>query len=779
MSGGSRKLSSNRDSRDEPEFPPESVTKSNSSRYLERNDTLKPRMRFSRKEPFSGVRGSNKDDEDYQVLDATFAKDTDGSYNMKMSPGFEEWNNREHSQYAKNDYGRSRRSRSRSPPHGFSHSSVDDRNRTRDGRSAQPCRDFAVGNCRRGSHCHFLHHDKQSYEDSRESRHRPDGRRYSNPRENGDYSLTNRRSNEACIYFAKGRCRMGESCKYAHHDNSDGFDKILADESSREREIDRRHIEQSFKQGDQHYPTHSSNTPCKFFAFGNCRNGKDCRFSHDRQAFTSPGLRDDRSRSNQGEDQVLNRPKLSNSVAPNGRLRDDRCGSDGRMADVDKVWDGPMQTDLVAVSGTVNLVEDNKNGIIGAPEPGFMAWPMNDGSGHSLDRNRMHDESPFSIDKKEANCRTAENAFDNILNSQSVGGGMWPGDEQMSPDWNYGARSSNHIKDEHMQNKQQVAPEQGLNQNAQNITASHLVGQSQATVAIVPPRARIIEGIQNQKLSTEKNYIVESNIMNASQSQISSGYTPTQNGVSKEQLAQLSCLSASLAHILGTGQQLPQVHSTLKPCDAKATLFGSKIEGSANPVSMTFIKPDPAIGLKQYDPLFDSMEPMNISANGALPTFSPSIKIPKNAVEIPPLLSNIGQNCDDSLKKETNKMVAEEKPISQSENNITEENSPMGDMDQNDGPDEAKKTKDAKGSRAFKSSLVELIKEILKPTWKDGKITKEDYKTIVKKVTDKVTGTVQRVHIPQTREKIERYLSVSKPKVNKLIQAYVEKVQKA
>jgi len=83
------------------------VTKSNNSRYLERNDTRKPRMRFSRKEPFSGVRGSNKDFEDYQVLDATIAKDTDGSYNMKMSPEFEEWNNREHSQYSKNDYGRS------------------------------------------------------------------------------------------------------------------------------------------------------------------------------------------------------------------------------------------------------------------------------------------------------------------------------------------------------------------------------------------------------------------------------------------------------------------------------------------------------------------------------------------------------------------------------------------------------------------------------------------------------------------------------------------------
>lgn len=353
------------------------------------------------------------------------------------------------------------RSRSRSPRRGLRYSAVDDENRTRVGRLIRPCRDFAVGSCRRGSHCHFLHHDKQSYEDSRESRYMQDGPRYCNHRESGDYSLTSRRSNEACIHFAKGRCRAGESCKYVHHGNSDEFDKVSADESSREREIDRRHIDNSFKQGGPHYPNHNGNTPCKFFAFGNCRNGKDCRFSHDRQAFTSHirRLRDDRSRSNQGEDQVLDRQIVSNSVTPNERLRDGRRGSDGSMADVDKVLDGPKLNNLVNVSETAKLVEDNKKGILGAPEPGFIAWPMNNGLDHSLDRNRMHNESPFTIDKKEANCRTAENAANSILISQSVvGGGFWPGDEKMSPDWNYGARSSSHINDEHGQNKQQGAP---------------------------------------------------------------------------------------------------------------------------------------------------------------------------------------------------------------------------------------------------------------------------------------------------------------------------------
>ena len=72
--------------------------------------------------------------------------------------------------------------------------------------------------------------------------------------------------------------------------------------------------------------------------------------------------------------------------------------------------------------------------------------------------------------------------------------------------------------------------------------------------------------------------------------------------------------------------------------------------------------------------------------------------------------------------------------------------------------------------RRYKFSLVEFVKELLNPTWKDGKITKEDYKAIVKKVTDKVIDTVQGAHIPQTQEKIDCYLSSSKSKLNKLVQ---------
>ncbi|XP_061344635.1 zinc finger CCCH domain-containing protein 38-like [Gastrolobium bilobum] len=812
MSGSGRKHYSKWDSRDEPQFAPDRFPSNNSSKcsYLERNDKLKPRMGFSWKEPFSGGRGSNKDDitnKDYGDLDATIAWDTDGSYDMKMSPGFEEWKNKKHSQSPV----RSSRSRSqsRSPPRGFRwDSGVTNRNRTRAGGLTQPCRDFAAGKCRRGSHCHFLHHDNQNYEDSWANRNRQDGGpRYSALHESGDYSLISGRSNEACIYFAKGRCRMGASCKYVHHDNSDGFGEVSVHESTREREIDRRSTENSFEQGSRHGPSHSGDTPCKFFAFGNCRNGKNCRFSHDKQAHRSPNrrLKDDRSRSNKGGDLALNRPKLSDSISPNGRLRDDRWGSDDSLADVDKVWDGPKQNDLFAVSDRAKLSEDKKDGIMAASEPGFTAWPISVGLDRSLDKKRVHGESPFSSDKKEANCWTVENASANIHISRSVGADIWPGDEKMSPDWNYGVGSSSHTEEEHGQNKQQVAPGQGFNQNVNASYSSnyHAVGQSQLPVSIVPLRVGIVEGLQNQEFS-EKKY-VEPNIMDASLSQVGSRNPPTQKMASKEQVAQFTSLSASLTHILGTGQQLPQLCATLNSHDAKDTPFLGKTEGSAKPVSITSIKPDPAVRFqKQYDPMCDSLEPKNANTSGVPPSFSPINKNPKDVVEIPSLLSKPGQHFDDSCKtsfseeqlaknehliqlqqgerievhKENNEVVAEQKQSFPCENKITKENGPLENMDLNGGPDEAKKIKDVKGIRAFKFSLVEFVKELLKPAWKEGQITKEDYKEIVKKVTDKVVSTMQRVHIPQTQEKIDRYLSISKPKLNKLVQAYVDKVQK-
>ncbi|KAK7282347.1 hypothetical protein RIF29_11033 [Crotalaria pallida] len=962
MSGSARKHSSKWDKTDDPEFAPDSKQLRS---YLEGNDKFKSGMGFSSKEPYSGGRGSKKDDivnKDYRDLDETMEWDADGSYNKKFSPGLEEWKYKRRSQSPRNSRSRSfRSSRSRSPQHGFRRDSgFNDRNRTRAGGSTQPCREFAAGKCRRGSHCHFLHHDNQNYEDSWESRHREDeAPRYSGPHDSRDHSLRSGRSNEACVNYAKGRCRMGASCSFVHENNSDGYGKGSVDELTREREYDRKRRDGSFDQGGGHGPNRSGPMLCKFFANGNCRNGKYCKFSHDRQACGSPTRRsrDDRRGSNQGGDhRTLDRPKLNDSISPNDRLRDDRWGSDGNMVDMD----GPKRNDRIAVSASAKLVED---------ECGINDWPKKDGWGHGLDENRVRGERTFSSDKKESDHLMPENAGANMRVSQSIGTGNWSGDE-MSPDWNYRVGSSSLTQEEHGQNKHgitqggpylaaehvgtQVTPGQGVNQNAQNIiplhsssghgvgqsqvavpilpsrgvvesmhdqevsadvlpgqgfnqnaqninsfhssssrpvgqsqvaapdlpsrgvienmhnqqvptdvlpaqgfnqnaqnlnpfhsssghavgqnqvavphlpsrgvvesmhnqqvsadvlpgqgfnqhaqnmnplhsSSDHAVGQSQVAVSILPSRG-VVDSMHNQESCAEKNYPLEPNVTDASLSQVISSNPPTQNMVSNEQL---SNLSASLAHILGTGQQLPQLYAALNSHDAKDTPSLAKTEVSAMPVSNTFINPDSAVGFpKQYDPMCDSFEPKNVDASGTAPAFSPIKKNAEDKAQIPslPLPFTAASSEEHLVKsehliqlqpvqnlevKEKNEVALEERQNSQDDHKNTKENGPLQNMDQNDGQDDAKKTKDTKGIRAFKFALVEFVKELLKPAWKEGQINKEDYKAIVKKAVDKVTGTMQGANIPQTQEKIDQYLSFSKPKLSKLVQAYVERVQKA
>ncbi|XP_047079306.1 zinc finger CCCH domain-containing protein 55-like isoform X2 [Lolium rigidum] len=89
---------------------------------------------------------------------------------------------------------------------------------------------------------------------------------------------------------------------------------------------------------------------------------------------------------------------------------------------------------------------------------------------------------------------------------------------------------------------------------------------------------------------------------------------------------------------------------------------------------------------------------------------------------------------------------------------------------------DSKKNKESKALKMFKLALADFVKEALKPTWKEGNLTREVHKTIVKKVVDKVTSTVE--NTPQSKEKIDVYMSYSKEKLSKLVQAYVGKYVK-
>lgn len=99
-----------------------------------------------------------------------------------------------------------------------------------------------------------------------------------------------------------------------------------------------------------------------------------------------------------------------------------------------------------------------------------------------------------------------------------------------------------------------------------------------------------------------------------------------------------------------------------------------------------------------------------------------------------------------------------------------QENIHLGGVDAHCKVEESNSSQDEKAMRLFKIALVELVKEILNPTWKQGKMSKEVYKTIVKKAVDKVTSTIHGVQIPKTQEHIDHYISFSKLKISNLVE---------
>ncbi|XP_047338225.1 zinc finger CCCH domain-containing protein 38-like [Impatiens glandulifera] len=135
-------------------------------------------------------------------------------------------------------------------------------------------------------------------------------------------------------------------------------------------------------------------------------------------------------------------------------------------------------------------------------------------------------------------------------------------------------------------------------------------------------------------------------------------------------------------------------------------------------------------------------------------------------------LNLIAADCSTSGKVNvTNDPDSEENKIG-GEANLSSENG-------NETNDEKKTRGNMKGIlRAFKFALAEFVKKILKPKWKDGVISKDFHNAVVKKVVDKVMGSIPHARIPRSQERITNYLALSESKLDKLVKAYVDKHDK-
>ncbi|CAH2059515.1 unnamed protein product [Thlaspi arvense] len=76
--------------------------------------------------------------------------------------------------------------------------------------------------------------------------------------------------------------------------------------------------------------------------------------------------------------------------------------------------------------------------------------------------------------------------------------------------------------------------------------------------------------------------------------------------------------------------------------------------------------------------------------------------------------------------------------------------------------------------RQFRTAVVETIKEMLKPLWREGRLTKDVHNMIVKRAAEKIVGAAVQFHqVPTETGTVEQYLSMSAPKIVKLVEVRI------
>ncbi|KAK4754198.1 hypothetical protein SAY87_002302 [Trapa incisa] len=626
--------------------------------------------------------------------------DGNGGDNARMSPGpsYRRRQNQGHSPQDKwnrpmRNRSKSRsRSRSRSPSRGFRQKSNYDRNK---GTWQAVCRDFNSGRCRRGNDCPLVHQGNKNFDNIRECRDRKGG------------MLNYPSVHDATEYPSK---------------SNDGH----------EREWNR-----------------SNDTLCKFFAAGNCRSGKNCRFSH---------------------------------------------GKTGKSPEANKYREDHKRMDLGPIPDAGKFEENNGR-------RGAVDQRVND---RFLDGQR---ESQFENERQAWNNLTTGDSSIICLETRSAEK-VLDDAAGISPVWNYSQKTSNHIEDKHHQSdcasptliplpstEEQDNTRNSLghmnlsplvNEDAQfpgipqsslsssNVLHREELGQNLSDVAL--PNLNAI-GLANVVTSIDPQRGFASNQQNVSMFQEGkppenpkatqiAAIPPNTHNVIGEQLIQLTNISASINQLLEAGKQLPQLYATIT---GKQPPSEGAVDHDKQLATNVYIalqgqhdhSPDSAEQKKSNDANIlkraADMQLADASNTGSLDQIG--------------LRGSCGRKDDEYL--ETADGIKED-TLKDGRNHEQTEKENDGRVKDEDG----KKNKEAKSVRSFKFSLAEFVKELLKPTWKDGLVGKDAYKTIVKKVVNKVTDSIQGANIPHSQEKIDQYLSVSKPKLTKLVQAYVEKFQK-
>ncbi|KAL9227308.1 hypothetical protein vseg_003011 [Gypsophila vaccaria] len=231
--------------------------------------------------------------------------------------------------------------------------------------------------------------------------------------------------------------------------------------------------------------------------------------------------------------------------------------------------------------------------------------------------------------------------------------------------------------------------------------------------------------------------------------------------------------------------------------DSSFSLSHGAIEGQAasgygsrqilsSPNSMRSGERMPRLGGVQYDPLFDSMEP---SSKRALKEDHAA-----DNSDVLKVGSHKTLDVTENKRKEVGAIVATASLENDEYGETADaevgavENGSLSDtdddaiiaegeieIDQIKGGGNDSTNKDSRSMKLFKVAIANFVKEVLKPQWRQGNMSKEVFKTIVKKTVDKVSGAMKNHRLPKSQAKIDHYIDSSRRKLTQLVEGYVSK----
>jgi hypothetical protein len=661
------------------------------------------------------------------------------------------------------------------------------------------CNDFMKGRCNRGSSCRFSHDD--------------DATGYNSERSNRDSSFDHdykrkprTQGNIPCKFFMMGNCNR-DSCRFSHDGPVQDYNEGKPQDDSRGRDFGGTNKSWS---GPKWGEATGVSDVSQATGWGDVVKETFIDTKDDERnkpwsgpKWGEPTVVSDFSQST-GWGNV--EKAASTNSAPAEKRIDDRI--DYSLVDKNKNWSGPKWGDVTVVSeigrsiGWGNSGGENMNvdDLANAEKHADMAKSF-DREEPLLTPHGLQSKTSYQISKDVSEQNTGQEssgwANPNTLmhsvfaeDSFLQQGHNQTGDNNAARDEfnslngvDVYARNNNAARDEFNSlngvdvyaRNPNPAFLSGQNNNRQVDSFPSVGGTNQSQVMVSVNTSNGLDIDLNGPV--QQNYS-PSNLQNQSQSQ---------QGESVQKIVN-STLPLNLMQIIGNGQ-LPQLCAVLNPPNSIESVPSHPHSANLLPQFTSLdMRPDPAsISQTQYEPRADSVEPPkndSIEQNSEMLLKYSSTPSAVGFDSVNPHKNDFPEDNSHRSpqliqKKPVADSVLEENHISIAEKRKQElENMNPGNVDANPRIVDGNTAKDEKAMRLFKIALVEFVKEILKPKWKEGQMSREVHKNIVKKVVDKVTTTIEGANIPKTQDKIDHYLSCSKPKLTKLVEAYTERFSK-